>query len=70
MIPAGGYNGALFRPVYQLVNNMGALLPILALILIGSTPLYGSDELHIQLLDVGQLEYEVKVLAMNRPRSQ
>lgn len=54
MIPAGGYNGALFRPVYQLVNNMGALLPILTLILIGSTPLYGSDELHIKLLDVGQ----------------
>ena len=54
MIPASGYNGALFRPVYQLVNNLGALLPILTLILIGSTPLYGSDELHIQLLDVGQ----------------
>jgi competence protein ComEC len=33
---------------------MGALLPILTIILIGSTPLYGSDELHIQLLDVGQ----------------
>lgn len=54
MIPASGYNGALFRPVYQLVNNLGALLPILTLILIGSTPLYGSDELHIKLLDVGQ----------------
>ncbi len=54
MIPTGGYNGALLRPVYQLVKNMGALLPVLTVILIGSTPLYGSDELHIQLLDVGQ----------------
>ena len=48
------YNSALLSTFRHLVKTVGALLPILAAILIGSTSTDASEELHIHLQDVGQ----------------
>lgn len=42
------------RPLRRPARAAGALLLLLVAAMIASTPLHGSDELHIRLLDVGQ----------------
>lgn len=54
MPPTAWYNSPLFCTVCHLVKTVGALLPILTVILIAATSTHASDELHIHLLDVGQ----------------